>query len=92
MLSTDHLVLRPNTVLYPFWCTGPKNRQICDYSPVAIRPVQLGSRRSAGWTGDQFLRAGPIRMSTNNDVFHGLDGYNDLHSLLLRIFVSLGIW
>lgn len=58
---------------------------------MAIRPHQLVGGRSTRGTHHQCLYAGQIRVSTNNDVFYGMDGGDDFHSIFCPVSVSVGM-
>jgi hypothetical protein len=58
---------------------------------MAVRPVQLGSRRSIGWACGQRMGPRPIRFSTNPDVFLDMDGSNDLHPRFCTLVACLGL-
>jgi hypothetical protein len=46
---------------------------------MAVGVVELVHGRTVDRVTPQRLRSGPVWLSTNNDVLHGLDGAYDLH-------------
>lgn len=58
---------------------------------MAVRTVQLFTRWSASWPHNQCLHSRPVRLPTDNDVLHGLDGGGHLHPFLRTFSVRPGM-
>jgi hypothetical protein len=91
ILKTDQLLLRPIAVFDPVWCLRRGSIEVCHHRSMAVRLVQLGSRRSAGWPCNQRMGPRPVRCSTNSDVFPCMDGIDDLHPCFCTLTACIGL-
>jgi hypothetical protein len=58
---------------------------------MAVGVVELVHGRTVGRVARQRLHSGPVWMSTDNDVLHGLDGGYDLHPGLCAFLADPGL-
>lgn len=88
----DNIFLRAKPVPRPVRCIRPGVRQEIDSSCMAIRPLELGTRWPACGPRRQRNLPGPLWVSTNYDVLHGVDGSGDIYSCFCSIASSPGLW
>lgn len=58
---------------------------------MAIRSLQLVGRRPAVRTPDQRVRPGPVRLSADYDVLHGLADYYNFYPRLRAVLTDPGL-
>lgn len=58
---------------------------------MAVGIVKLVHGRTADRVTAQRLLSGPVRLSTNNDVLHGLDGAYDFHPGFCAVVADPGL-
>ena len=88
---TDHLLLRPDTIPEPLWNIQCQPRPQHHFSSMAVWSVKLGAGRPARRTIGECICPRSIRLQTDLDVLHDLDGYHGFHSCLCTVSTCIGL-